>query len=107
MGAREPCASRICRTICASTLSAPSVVARYRNAPVRLMVAPITRSPTCFGTDRLAGEHGLVHGTGAAQHFAVHGQTLAWPHRNHVAAPNVVDGDVDLDAIALDASRPW
>ena len=28
IGAREPCASRISRTICASTLSAPSVVAR-------------------------------------------------------------------------------
>ena len=38
-------------------------VARTRNAPVRLIVPPMTRSPVRLAhRHRLAGEHGLVHG---------------------------------------------
>ena len=50
MGARDPCASRIRVTICASTLSLPTVVARKWKAPVPLMVPPITWSPTVLAT---------------------------------------------------------
>ena len=49
-GARVPCASRIILTMRASTLLAPSVVALKRNAPVRLMVPPVTLSPAFFVT---------------------------------------------------------
>ena len=50
MGARVPCASFIICTMRASVLSAPSVVARYRNAPEPLIVPPTTRSPAALAT---------------------------------------------------------
>ncbi len=50
IGACDPWASRIRRTICASTLAAPTVVASTSNAPAVLTVAPMTRSPGCFST---------------------------------------------------------
>ena len=46
MGALEPCASRTMRTIWPRTLSRPTCVARTRNVPLPLMVAPMTASPT-------------------------------------------------------------
>ena len=36
--------------ICASTVSLPTFVARYRSDPVPLMVAPVTELPACFTT---------------------------------------------------------
>ncbi len=45
IGALEAWACCTSRTICASTVSAPTPVARTRSAPVVLMVAPITVSP--------------------------------------------------------------
>ena len=50
MGAREPCASRMSCTMRASTLSAPTVVARYWKAPRPLTVPPTTASPGPFIT---------------------------------------------------------
>ena len=45
MGGLEPCACSTRRTICASAVSAPTLVARKVNDPVVFMVAPITSSP--------------------------------------------------------------
>ena len=45
IGARERCACATICTICASTLSAPTRVARITIAPLAFMVAPITLSP--------------------------------------------------------------
>ena len=44
-GAFELCADLTNAIICASTVSLPIFVARYRNAPDSLMVAPVTLSP--------------------------------------------------------------
>ena len=49
-GARERCACATIATICASTLSAPTRVARITSVPVPLSVAPISVSPTALST---------------------------------------------------------
>jgi hypothetical protein len=54
MGALEPCASCTMRTIWASALSRPTLVARRRKLPDLLMVAPITSSPGPLSTGRLS-----------------------------------------------------
>jgi len=46
----EPCASRTSLMIWASIVSAPTLVAVYRNAPVWLIVAPMTVSPAVLTT---------------------------------------------------------
>ena len=67
MGGLEPCACSTRRTICASAVSAPTLVARKVNEPVVFMVAPMTSSPVLLDDrDRLAGEHRLVDRRGAA-----------------------------------------
>ena len=50
MGGLEPCACSTRRTICASAVSEPTLVARNVNEPVVFMVAPITSSPGCLPT---------------------------------------------------------
>jgi len=52
MGARLRCASATMRTICDSTVSAPTFVARIRKAPDRLIVPPVTESPGSFSAGR-------------------------------------------------------
>ena len=54
MGALEPCASSTSRTICASTVSRPTRVARMVKLPVLLSVAPKTESPAALSTGRLS-----------------------------------------------------
>ena len=54
MGAFEFAASSTSRIICASVVSAPTLVARNLNQPVLLMVAATTRSPGCFSTGMLS-----------------------------------------------------
>ncbi len=49
-GAFELCADLTSPMICASTVSAPTFVARYRNEPVPLTVAPVTALPGCLIT---------------------------------------------------------
>ena len=49
-GAFELCADCTNPIICASTVSLPTFVARYRSDPVPLMVAPVTEPPACFTT---------------------------------------------------------
>ena len=49
-GALELCADCTNPMICASTVSLPTFVARYRNDPVPLIVAPVTLPPACFST---------------------------------------------------------
>jgi len=44
-GALDSCAARTSSTICASAVSAPTLVARTRSVPFRLIVAPMTSSP--------------------------------------------------------------
>jgi hypothetical protein len=53
-GALEFCASCTSLTICASAVSAPTLVARKRKVPVLLMVAPMTSSPGLFSTGTLS-----------------------------------------------------
>jgi len=49
-GALEFCASCTSLTICASAVSAPTLVARYLKLPLLLIVAPSTVSPGFFPT---------------------------------------------------------
>jgi hypothetical protein len=49
-GALEFCAAWTSLTIWASAVSAPTLVARKRNVPILLIVAPMTASPTPFLT---------------------------------------------------------
>ena len=50
IGALDPWASRTIRMIWASIVSRPTRVARNRNEPVLLMVAPMTGEPSAFST---------------------------------------------------------
>ena len=50
MGGLDPCACSTRRTICASAVSLPTLVARNVNEPVVFMVAPMTSSPGCLPT---------------------------------------------------------
>ena len=50
MGGLEPCACSTSRMICASAVSAPTLVARKVKEPVVFMVAPITSSPAPLTT---------------------------------------------------------
>ncbi len=50
IGAFEPCASCMRRTMRASTLFAPTVVASKRKEPVVFIVPPITAMPVVFST---------------------------------------------------------
>ena len=101
MGALLPCASATSRTIWASVVSCPTLVARMRNAPLRLMVAPNTSSPAVLVDGHaLACEHRLVD-AGAPRHdFAVDRHLLAGLHQQHIADLHVVDGDLLLAAVA-------
>ena len=54
IGGLAPCASSTSRTICASAVSWPTAVARNKNAPVPLMVAPMTWSPIALSTAALS-----------------------------------------------------
>src|SRR3990172_8928068 len=51
-GTFDPCASWTMRMILASAVSLPTFVARNLKAPVLLIVAPMTSSPTFFSTGR-------------------------------------------------------
>ena len=53
-GALEFCASCTSATICASAVSAPTLVARTRSVPVVLIDAPMTSEPGVFDTGRLS-----------------------------------------------------
>ena len=53
-GALEFCASCTNATICANAVSAPTLVARTRSAPVVFTVAPMTSEPTALATGRLS-----------------------------------------------------
>ena len=50
IGARVRCASPTMRTICASSVSAPTRSARITSVPVPLIVPPVTRAPGSFST---------------------------------------------------------
>ena len=54
IGGLAPCASSTSRTICARAVSWPTAVARNKNAPVPLMVAPMTWSPGALSTGALS-----------------------------------------------------
>jgi len=53
-GALEFCACCTIWTICASAVSAPTLVARARRDPVVFTEAPMSSDPTCLGTGRLS-----------------------------------------------------
>ncbi len=53
-GALLFCASWTSATMCASAVSAPTLVARIRRAPAVLIVAPVTSEPGCLWTGRLS-----------------------------------------------------
>ena len=54
IGTLAPWASETSRTICASLVSCPIALVRSTIEPVRLSVAPATRSPAVFSTSRLS-----------------------------------------------------
>ena len=53
-GAFEPCAAATCRTIAASSVEAPTAVARQRSGPPSLTVPASTTSPGAFATGSLS-----------------------------------------------------
>ena len=86
--------------ILASTVSAPTRVARKVRVPVVLSVPPTTRSSTRLATGQaLAGDHALVHARRAVGHDAVDGDRLAGADADEVA-------DADLGDRARRARRP-
>ena len=56
--------------------------------------------------DALAGERGLVDGSFALQHHAVHGNALARAHHEHVAPLHLGDGNLLLRAAPHHGGRP-
>ena len=67
IGALEPCASSTSRTIWASAVSLPTLVARKLKEPVVLIVAPMTVSPARLSTGmRSPVSMRLVHRRGAS-----------------------------------------
>src|SRR5690606_23513918 len=50
IGNLDPCASSTMRMICASIVSAPTLVARNEKAPVLLIVPPTTSAPAVLAT---------------------------------------------------------
>ena len=107
IGALEPCASSTSRTICASVVSRPTLVARKTNEPVLFSVAPMTCSPgPFFDRQALAGQHALVERRAALVDDAVDRHLLARPHADQVADLDCFDRDILLDAVADDARGP-
>ncbi len=53
----------------------------------------------------LAGDHALVHGAMALDQDTVHGDLFARPHDHNVADFHVINGHVELGAVADHAGR--
>ena len=106
IGARVACASRMSRTICASTLEAPpSVVARHEHAGPVDGAADDRVAGALRDRQRLAGQHRLVDRRAALDDDAVDRQSLA--RADHTRSP-VATGPTATScshAIADDAGR--
>ena len=96
-------------TMRASMVSAPTRSARMANAPVPLIVPPVTRAPGSFlHRNRLAGDHRFVDRTRALDHHAVHRNALARTHAQHVAGMHVIERDIFFRAAGTNhAARSW
>ena len=106
IGARERCACATSCTICASTVSEPTLSARMTSAPVPFIVAPITLSPgRLLDRDRLAGQHRLVDARAALQHLAVDRHLLARAHAQAVADVHVRQRNVLFGAVGAQTPR--
>ena len=106
-GALLPCACCTSRTICASAVSRPTLVASNLSRPCLLSVAPDDLVARAF-VDRqaLAGEHGLVHRRAALDDHAIDRDLLAGTH-DDMSPTALVHRHVDLLAIAHARARSW
>ena len=85
-GALPACVCATSRAICASAVSAPTLVARTTSRPSPLIVPPATSDPGSTSTgNRLAGEQRLIDGRGSVLDDAVGGELLAGPDDEPVA----------------------
>ena len=102
-GSLALCASSTMRTICASTVSWPTAVARSVSAPFWFMQPPITLSPAALPTGMLSPVSiDFVDRRTAGDHFAVGRHPLAGPHQQDFAGDDGFDIDDHLDAVAED-----
>ena len=106
IGAFEPCASSTSRTIWASAVSLPTLVARKTKLPVLFSVAPMTCvARPLLDRQALAGQHALVERRAALGDHAVDRHLLARADPDQVADDDRLDRDVLLDAVADHAGR--
>ena len=106
MGARERWASATICTIRASIVSRPTCSARRTNAPVWLMVPPMTASPAVLGDrHRLAGHQRLVDRGPALLDDAVDRHLLARADPEPVTDLDLVEGHLVLGAVRVDPAR--
>jgi hypothetical protein len=81
-------------------------VARNWKLPVLLMRPADHRVAGLFGhRQTLAGEHRLVHRTGAVEHDAVDGNLFTRTHDHDVAEDHILDGHLDLFGAGADAAQ--
>ncbi len=92
------------RTICASSVSAPTRSARMTKVPVPLIVPPRDMAARyLLDGDRLARDHRLVHGALPIEHDAIDGHPLAGPHAQAITDLHVTERHVLFPAIVRQA----
>ena len=102
-GALPVWASSTSRAICASAVSAPTLVARTTRRPPALTVAPATSEPGLhLDGHGLAGEHAHVDRARALLDDAVGGDLLAGAHDEAVADRELLDRDAALGAVGVE-----
>ena len=106
MGGFDPWACSTRRMICASAVSAPTLVALKVNEPLPLTVAPMTSSPSSLLTGM--GSPVSIDSSTVEEPLdddPVDGDLLARAHAHEVAVAHLGDRHVGLDAVADDARR--
>ena len=107
IGARERCACATSCTICASTVSEPTLSARMTSAPLPLIVAPITFvAERLLDRDRFAGQHRLIDAGAALEHLAIDRHLLARTHAQTIADVHVGQRNVLFRAVRAAAAAP-
>ena len=105
MGARLRCACATICTICASTVSRPTLSARMTKPPDWFMVPPMTLSPTLLvtGMDSPVTIE-FVDGTAPFEDLAVDGHALSGPHAQAVADDHLIEAHILVRAVRPDAA---
>src|SRR5262249_54235770 len=102
-GALEFCASWTSLTICASAVSAPTLVAAYWKVPLLLMVAPMTVAPGIFSTG-IDSPVTIDSSTCDPPFVTVPstGNLVAWPDNDGVVHRDFGGGNFHLAAVTYD-----